>query len=129
VAAGMASFGVWPVRIAAAGTYRIEVRRWPRELDAPTSGVPSGRKTPDAYLNDKPIEGTLYPATPRALPVKTARLKVGDLLKEANCAAEDTAAVFTVELEAGPVDLEARLLDQHGKPLCGAYFVYVRRQR
>ena len=128
VAAGMASFGHWPVRVAEAGSYRIEVRRWPREVDAPISGVPSGNKTVDAYLNDKPVEGTLYAATPRALPVNKVRLKIGDLVNEVDVAAEETGKVFAVELSAGPKEIETWLLDKGGKPLCGAYFVYVRRE-
>jgi len=129
VSGGMASFGYWPVRVADAGVYRIELRRWPREVDAPMSEVPSGSKTVDAYLNDKPIEGTLYPAVPRALPVKKVRLKVGKLVKEAEVASEETAKVFMVELSAGPTEIETWLLDGDGNPLCGAYFVYVRRER
>ena len=129
VAAGRACFGLWPVRVAEAGVYRIELRRWPREVDAPISGVPAGSKTVDAYLNDKPIEGTLYPAVPRALPVRKVRLKVGKSVKEADVTGKETAKVFTVELSAGPAEIETRLLDGDGSPLCGAYFVYVRRQR
>jgi len=128
VAACIASFGHWSVRVAQAGSYRIEVRRWPREVDAPISGVPSGNKTVDAYLNDKPVEGTLYAATPRALPVNKVRLKIGDLVNEVDVAAEETGKVFAVELSVGPKAIETWLLDRGGKPLCGAYFVYVRRE-
>jgi arylsulfatase A-like enzyme len=128
VAAGMALFGFWPVRVAEAGTYRIELRRWPREVDAPIAGIPSDGKTADAYLNDKPVEATLYAAQPRALAVAKARLKTGERLQEAQVAPEDKAKVFTVALEAGPVDIETWLLDEDGKLLCGAYFVYVRRE-
>ncbi len=128
VAAGTASLGFWPVRISQAGTYRIELRRWPREVEAPMSGVPSAVKAIDAYLNDKPVQGTLYPAAPRALPVAKARLKIGQTVQEAEVAPEDAGKVFTVALESGPVDIETWLLDEDGNPLCGAYFVYVCRE-
>ncbi len=128
VAAGMASFGFWPVRASEAGTYRIELRRWPREVDAPIAGLPSDGKTADAYLDDKPVEATLYAAQPRALAVAKARLRTGERVQEAQVAPEDKVKVFTVALEAGPVDIETWLLDEEGKPLCGAYFVYVRRE-
>ncbi len=129
VAAGMASFGFWPVRASEAGTYRIELRRWPREVDAPIAGLPSDGKTADAYLDDKPVEATLYAAQPRALAVAKARLRTGERVQEAQVAPEDKVKVFTVALEAGPVDIETWLLDEEGKPLCGAYFVYVRREK
>jgi len=129
VAVGTASFGFWPVRVSEPGTYRIELRRWPREVDAPMSGIPPAAKAVDAYLNDKPVQGTLYAAQPRALPVAKARLKIGDRVEEAEVVADDVAKVFTVALEAGPANIEASLLDKEGNPLCGAYFVYVRRER
>jgi hypothetical protein len=37
------------------------------------------------------------------------------------------AATFTVELEAGPAVLETWLDDAAGRPICGAYYVYVSR--
>ena len=37
------------------------------------------------------------------------------------------AAIFTVQGEAGPTDIEATLLDQAGHALCSAYYVSIRR--
>ena len=45
VAGGAAAFGRWPVRFAEAGAYRVEVRRWPREADAPWQVFPPARKS------------------------------------------------------------------------------------
>jgi len=128
IAGGDASLGYWTVRIAKAGMYRVELRRWPREVDTPMTGVPSSPKTVDAYLDDKPITGLLYGGTPKALPVARARLRIGTRVQEAEVATEDTSIVFTVILDAGPADIETGLLDKDGKPLCGAHYVYVRRQ-
>ncbi len=41
-------------------------------------------------------------------------------------APEDAEKVFTAAPESGPVDVETRLLEKDGKPLCGACFLYVR---
>ena len=116
VAGGAAAFGRWTVRVAEAGTYRIEVRRWPRELDAPMAGIPSVKKT------------LLYGGAPKALPVAKTRLKVGNSVQEADVVAEDTVKCFTVKVEAGAADIETTLLDKAGKPLCSAYYVCIRRE-
>ena len=126
VARGVPAFGYWPVRVAAAGTYRFEVRRWPREVDAPMAGIPRQADSWDAYLGDEPIRGTLYPAEPRAIPVAKIRLTVDGTVREATISPDETAGVFTVELESGPARIEAQLLDADGKAICGAYYVYAR---
>ncbi len=127
VAGGAAAFGHWTVRFAEAGAYRVEVRRWPREAEAPISGIPAGTKTVDACLRGQPVRGLLYGGSPRALPVARARLKIGTSVQEAEVAAQDQAKAFTVTVDAGPADVEASLLDGNGKPLCGAYYVSIRR--
>jgi len=129
VANGASALGFWPVEVSQPGTYLFEIRRWPREADGPLAGLPRVAKTVDAYLNDQPVEGTLYASKPRALPVARVRLKIGSQVQEAEVAAEDAAKIFTVALEAGPAEIETGLLEKSGEPLCGAYFVYVRRER
>jgi arylsulfatase A-like enzyme len=126
VADGAAVFGRWPVRFAAAGTYLVEVRRWPRETNAPLAAVPAARLTADALLNDKPVPGLLYGGTARALPVARVRLKVGTKIQEAAVDASDSHATFMVTAGAGPTDIEATLLDESGKELCGAHYVSIR---
>ncbi len=129
VARGAAALGCWPVRVDRAGTYRIELRRWPESLNAPITGLARESKTADAFLDGRPVTGLLYGnAGGKALPVAKARLKIGELVKEAEVSATDTAAVFTCELQAGPADIEATLLDKAGKALCSAYYVTVRRE-
>ncbi len=127
VAGGGAAFGHWPVRIAEAGAYRVEVRRWPREADAPLSGIPLDRKTVDAYLPNGPVSGLLYGGAPKALPVARVQLKIGGKVQETTVETSATSASFTAKLELGPVELEATLLDRQGQPLGGACYVYVRR--
>lgn len=127
VAGGAAVFGRWPVRVSQAGTYRIEVRRWPREADAPLAGLPASRKTVDAYLRNQPVDGLLYGGVPKALSVARVQLKIGAHDQEAKVEGNDKATVFTANLEAGPTDIEATLLDETGKVLCGACYVTIRK--
>lgn len=127
VANGARVFGRWTVRFAEAGAYRVEIRRWPREADAPMAGVPDAPKNVDAYLNDQPVRGLLYGGALKALPVARARLKIDAGVQEADVDSRDKAKVFTVKVDAGAADIEAALLDKDGNPLCGAYYVYVRR--
>jgi hypothetical protein len=127
VADGVKSLGNWTVRFAAAGVYRFELRRWPREVDAPICGIPTAEKTVDAYLDDRPVRGLLYGGAPKALPVARARLKIGASIQEKDVTPADKVKVFTAKVDAGPADLEATLLDDKGNPLCGAYYLAVRK--
>ena len=126
VAAGMAAFGYAEIEVSRAGDYRFELRRWPREIEAPIAGVPSWTKPVDAWLHDKPISAMLYGDKFRALPAKRVRLKVGDQVHQADVAPSDSAKVFTLRLAAGAVRLEAVMLDGEGTPLAEAYYVYIR---
>ncbi len=128
VAAGKAAFGRWPVRFAEAGNYRIEVRRWPRELQAPIAGVPTDKKVVDAWLDGSPVNGTLYKGDPKALPVVRVELKIAGQVQTADVGDAETVKVFTVAVTAGPADIEATLLDKAGKALCSAYYVTVRKE-
>jgi arylsulfatase A-like enzyme len=128
VAGGAAAFGRWPARFAEAGKYRIEVRRWPRELQAPIAGVPTGKKVVDAWVNSRPIDGTLYGGKPRALPVSQVELKIAGQVQTADVSKTETVKVFTMEVAAGPAHIEATLLDEAGRALCGAYYVSVRKE-
>lgn len=121
--------GQWLVEVAAAGRYRFEVRRWPRELNVPFSGKPIYTGKPDAWLFDEPIRGTLYRAEPKAVPVAAVRLKVAGQTQQAPVADDDRAKVFSVELPEGDATIESQLLDAEGDVLSGAYYVYVRPER
>jgi arylsulfatase A-like enzyme len=128
VAEGAAVFGRWPVLVEKAGAYRIEVRRWPREADAALAGVPVGKQSSDAHLDNKKIGGLLYGgAAPRALPVAKVRLQIGDRTEELAVGADEKRAVFTAELPAGAIDIEALLLDEAGKALSSAYYLSIRK--
>ena len=58
------------------------------------------------------------------MPVKTARLKVGNIEQESAVTSEDKGIVFTAELNAGETLLQSWFIDDAGEDI-GAYYVYV----
>ena len=57
------------------------------------------------------------------------RLKVGAGVQEAAVGDKDKSINFTAKVDAGPIDIEATLLDKSGKPLCSAYYVSIQKSR
>ena len=133
VAIGARNFGFWRIRVEKPGIYRVEARRWPREANAPLSGLPSLVKgSPDAWIRGKPVTNILYrsyakqPEEMKALPVEQVKLKIAGYEKIKTVGKDDTEVVFEVELPAGEASIEARLIDAGGNDLAGAYFLYLR---
>ncbi|MCA9173752.1 MAG: arylsulfatase [Planctomycetales bacterium] len=115
---GVRTNGVWHLSVAEAGTYDFELRRWPRESELKlTDSIPETTVTDGKY-----IAGS-------ALPIASGRLKVGDAVDLKSEAEPSGHGIrFTAELPAGPTQLQTWMLDADGQPICGAYFVYVRRR-
>lgn len=111
---GERKHGVWHLEIARAGDYEFELRRWPRELDVPLTAAVPPRKHADGE----------FPAGV-ALPIATARLKIGAFDQTVPVGPEDNSVRFRVPLTAGPVELQTWFSERAGQPLCGAYYVYV----
>jgi hypothetical protein len=115
---------VWLLDVKQPGRYRFELRRWPREADhAMTAGLPANHDDGLIYCGHA---GSTTAVPGKALPVAAVelRLSTGPVLREpvpphACCVA------FDVELAAGPLDVEAWLLDDQDKRLTGAYYVDV----
>ncbi|MHC4176882.1 MAG: arylsulfatase [Planctomycetota bacterium] len=106
----------WNVEIARAGTYRISLRRWPREADAAvTAPLP-------AYEG---VDGDFPPG--KALPAAGARLKVAGIDLREPVRPEAKAVTFTTPLPAGKTTLQTWFYDAKGKELCGAFYVEVER--
>lgn len=122
---GMAANGHWEVDVVSAGTYAVELRRWPREAGHALAAGIEGDDVP--WRRDAVAEPSwgLYTGG-RALPVRGARLRVGD--REWAQAAPDGAAevTFHVPLTAGPTTLQTWFVDGRGFRV-GAYYVHVRR--
>ena len=110
---GLVCNGYWVVDVAEEGDYDVELRRWPREDDrAMTEGLPG--EVTDWYHGG------------RAIPLRAARIRVGD--REAAGPVESGAKGVTLRLRlpAGPAHLQTWLTDADGVEI-GAYYVYVRR--
>ncbi|MBD3241143.1 MAG: sulfatase-like hydrolase/transferase [Chitinivibrionales bacterium] len=106
----------WHLEVARAGTYRFELRRWPRE---------SGLKLTEACAAAQVTDGELDEGV--ALPIAQARLMIARHHYVQKTSPDDQAAVFTLQLDAGPTLLHTWFDDTRREPICGAYYVYVSR--
>jgi hypothetical protein len=109
--------GVWHLEVEREGKYEFSLRRWPAEAELPIVAAASEYRG---------VDGT-YPAGV-ALPIAKARIKIGDIDQSAAVGLEDAAVAFQLVLARGPARLQTWFYDENGKEICGAYFVYVRRQ-
>jgi hypothetical protein len=106
----------WHLHVERAGTYRFERRRWPEE-----SGLHLTEACPAVQLTDG------YMETGCALPIARARLLIERQQHIQAVEPDDEAAIFTVQLNAGPTLLHTWFDDEHNQPICGAYYVFVKR--
>ncbi len=130
VAAGPPAAGVWQIRAARSGTYEFEVRRWPREADAPLAGAPEISKTVDAWDAAGGKQDLIYGGNNtrfRKLPVSAIRMTVGDQTQTlaATPGAKEGSFEFRLEKDL-TLPVKAELLDETGKTLAGGYYVYCR---
>jgi len=100
---GDAYHGLWKLEVAQAGTYEISLRRFPEE---------SGLK-----FSDTPPKGG-------AVEYKKAELNIGTIREEKQVDMESGKVTFTVDLIAGPVEMDAIFMDSKGKKT-SAYYVSV----
>ena len=132
VAAGLARAGDWRIRAARAGRYRFEVRRWPREANAPLAGVPEIRKSVDAWDAGGPKPDLIYGDTATKfspLPIAAVRLTVGVSARTLPVAPDAREVSFDFDLEQDrSLAVKAELLDSAGQVLAGGYYVYCQKQ-
>lgn len=119
---GVNNSGFWPIEMAAEGTYRFDVRRWPKELNHPMSAELPPTSNADIYLQGSPV----LSGKGKAIPTETVELVIGTAKLEKKITSSDTNATFDVELPAGPANVCAWLIDKNGNKR-GAYYVYVKR--
>ena len=106
--------GRWAVNVDQSGRYRIELRRWPKEVDLPITApfidsTPNREKTPGA-----------------AIQATKATLHIGDIELSTPVKPADKGAVFELDLPSGPAWLAAWFEDSQATKR-GAYYVYVER--
>jgi hypothetical protein len=123
--------GSWHIEAAKAGTYRFEIRRWPKEVDAPITGIPKIAKTIDAWDSSGGKATLIYsqnnPAPFKAMQVAAARLEAGDKQWLKPVHGQDTHVTFDIPLNEMEYEVTAELLDSDHQVLAGAYYIYCRR--
>lgn len=141
VVVGARATGFWPIAVDQAGTYRIECRRWPQELDAPIRGVPDPESLTSVYRNDRgsaflwdeEVTRTLYGSRsdeedgPVALDVEAIRLTSGTTTVEIPVTGDSAVVAASMSLAAGPVELRAEMIDPDSEVVGSAYYVSVSR--
>lgn len=114
---GDARSGPWGLEAAREGEYVFELRRWPREADAPLrAGLPQFKQ----------VDGSLPEG--KALPIAKATLHVGTFEQTRDVKPGDTFVRFVVPLKKERIKARTWFYDADGKELCGAYYVYVQRK-
>jgi hypothetical protein len=116
VRAGEHKNGAWGVVVDRPGTYEFSLRRWPEDADLAIDAPAPEHKGPD---------GTYPAGVP--LPIRHARLKVGSVEESRSVSPGDKAVTFSLKLPKGGTQVQTWFDGDNGKPLCGAYYVYVRR--
>nr|WP_286177344.1 arylsulfatase [Rhodopirellula sp. JC639] len=109
--------GTWHLHVDRAATYRLELRRWPRE-----SGLSLQASVPETQV----VDGTFV--TGESLPIASATTQIGDESKVLQPDASQTFFATEIDLEPGPIELTTAFLDDDGNEICGAYYVYVHRR-
>ena len=106
----------WNIRAERAGTYRVTLRRWPRELDLPLDAAMPAPATEKGKC-------TLG----KGLPISRAVITVGT--REFSAKAESDAKTIVIEADfsAGETRLQAWFQDDKGSDLCGAFFADIER--
>ena len=114
------STGFWNVKVHAAGTYEIHLRRWPKEANqAINSGMKPGAPVPGARaFRETPGRkfGTL----------NNAHVEIFSKQYHNNFEHDDVEAIFRVKLPAGKTKLTASFTGPNGLKV-GAFYAYINR--
>ncbi len=106
--------GFWALEVAQAGRYRVELRRWPRELDLP---IDSAYSNPPG--NRERTAGVAITAT-------RASMLIGDTDQSKPVESGAKFVTFEVELAKGPTELRTAFYDADLNER-GAYYVLIQR--
>ena len=124
---GLSANGLWNIQVDRGGDYEIRLRRWPEE-----SHLALGAADPPAEMRQdaNPVvgRGPSESVPGKALPIASARLRVGDQEQAIDVDPADQAAVFNLRLQPGRTQFQTWFYGPQGGELCGAYYVYVRRK-
>jgi len=109
------SGGEYAIQVAAAGTYRFSLRRWPEE-----SGLSLGSNGPEASAGSP--SWNARPAG-EALAISRASLHVGEQQVEKVADREEESVSFELELPTGPTRLTAKFQLADGQEMAAFYVV------
>lgn len=109
--------GTWHLFVEEAGEYEFELRRWPKE-----SGFSLRQGIPEKKVTD----GTFVKGV--SFPIHSTRLKVGNQEKSNRVSEMDVSSNFTFELDKGNIEIQSWFNDVNGKPILGAYYMYINRK-
>jgi arylsulfatase A-like enzyme len=112
--------GFWTLSVEEAGTYEIELRRWPREADTAIDDVPEGFER----LEYSP--GGTWSAEARTVDPDTAAIEIGDRHREQSVPDGANGVTFTLDLDPGPTECTTWFREADGTER-GAYYAYVSR--
>ena len=114
---GEGNTGFWNVNVHEAGTYRIELRRWPKETDlAINASLEPGEDVPGVRPMRMAQGVSINPST--------CRLTVGEREWETKANGNKKSVVFEVELTAGRTQLAGLFIQGDGTEF-GTYYAYV----
>ena len=109
------------IDVQSPGNYRITVRRWPREVDAPMTGSVSAHPI-DPTRHD--VHDRLILLPDKAVSVSQVRLKVGIIEQTVDVEDNAVEAIFELPLSAGLQKISGELIAADGTRN-SAYYVYI----
>jgi arylsulfatase A-like enzyme len=115
---GMHKNSYWNLLVDQPGEYEFELRRWLRETNT--------------GLADKVTGGTAFPISSARILIKSdvKENKAQPLIikeEKKDVQTGDKSVIFNAHLDPGPITLQTWFYDAKNNPLCGAFYVYVRR--
>ncbi|MEK6795882.1 MAG: arylsulfatase [Spirochaetota bacterium] len=118
---GKGGTGHFEIMVERSGTYRIELRRWPKELG---NGVTDTAMNADYCIDAVPENERYQYEGGTALPFVYASLTIGSRTHTMEVKQNSPSAVFDAALQEGSTHLDARFIASESL-VRGAYYVYV----
>jgi arylsulfatase A-like enzyme len=115
---GVEKNGYWEIQVERSGTYRFELRRWPKEQDL---GIGEGLPGPIKPYTEALADGY---SGGRSIQVEKAGISVGGVDRYKPIRLTDRSVCFDIELPKGYAELNTTFHNGQGLSM-GAYYVYV----
>jgi arylsulfatase A-like enzyme len=123
VRSGMKANGFWVIDVVEAGSYEIEIRRWPKEADAAfNEKVQLGPYTADTHETNN----SMLQAPTKAFSIKSVRLSVAGFEQTVPLSRGSKSVSSSTYIPKGEHKLQAWMIDESGEEQ-GAYYVYLRK--